>query len=142
MKGKKTTNSERRRNMKESEVERRKIFRELLTHLRAGYSVDCFAILSDTMIKTCLDTYPKEFVREDFEDALRDGKSGWESIGRRQAEGTCLGNSRSWYYNMANRYRWSDRQQVETEHKGQVSVSVINYGASKGSRCSPEGIGA
>ncbi len=127
MKGRKMSAKERREKLESDATERRKVFRELLDHVRAGYSIDCFPALSDTSIRNYLNLYSKEFIREELEDALRDGKRGWEDIGRRQANGSCLGNSRSWYYNMANRYGWREKLEVEAEHKGSVSVSVISY---------------
>ena len=74
-----------------------------------------------------LKNYKEEFCEEELALALRDGKQGWESIGRRQSEGTCLGNSRSWYYNMAARYKWSDRMHIESETKGTLNVNVVQY---------------
>ena len=102
----------------ESPERRAAVFRELCQHVIAGYSVECFGALSPASVKDCFEKYPEEFDREEYEQAIRDGQLGWEKIGRQQATGSCVGNSRSWYYNMANRYGWSDRQRVETEHKG------------------------
>lgn len=106
---------------------RKKIFDLLLEHLRDGYSIDCFSFLSDTTIYQYLKTYKDEFVEEDLIIALREGKEGWEDIGRRQSLGTCLGNSRSWYYNMSARYKWSDRMHIDSETKGTLNVNVIQY---------------
>lgn len=131
MKGRKLTAVERRVKVENSAIERRKVFAELLKHLQAGYSLDCFGPLSETSIKSYLKLYPKEFVWEDLEQALRDAKSGWEDLGRRQANGSCLGNSRSWYYNMVNRYGWRERHEVEAEHKGSVNVNVVSYRSNK-----------
>ena len=75
--------------------------------------------------------YPEEFPREEIELALVKGKEMWERIGLRQANGTCLGNSRSWFYNMANRYGWREKLDVEAEHKGEISVNVISYASQK-----------
>ena len=87
--------------------------------------------MSPNTIKRYLEAYKEEFVQEELEDAMREGKQTWEDIGHKQATGNCLGNSRTWYYNMSNRYGWSDRQHVETEHKGAVSVNVISYATQK-----------
>lgn len=138
MKGKKLSAKEKRELLTSSKVERAKTFKELLAHLRAGFSLDCFPALSDVSIRTYLKTYPEEFVEEEFVQALRDGKLMWEGIGHRQAQGTCLGNSRSWYYNMANRYGWREKVDLQAEHSGTVNVNVVSYASNKRSTDTPE----
>lgn len=132
-KGKKLTSLERRALLDSSPSERRACFKRLLNHVRQGYSLDCFSDLSLNSILEFLKSYPLEFPAGELEDAKRDGKQGWEAIGRRQSDGTCLGNSRSWYYNMSNRFGWRDKIDVEAEHKGSVNVNVVNYASKKSS---------
>ena len=131
MKGKKITNRERVARLAEDKNERRKIFKELCEHVERGLSLESFAPLSDVSVKKYLNLYPEEFIQEEFEEARRKGRDWWENIGRRQAMGDCLGNSRTWYYNMANRYGWREKIDIEAEHKGQVSVNVISYATQK-----------
>lgn len=133
MKGKKLSTKERIAKLEQNKIERRKIFKELCEHVAAGYSLDCFGPLSIVSIKGYIKTFPEEFIQEELDDALRKGKVFWEDIGRRQARGDCLGNSRTWYYNMANRYGWREKLEVEAEHKGQVNVNVISYASRKAS---------
>ncbi len=111
----------------ESAIARRKTFMELRKHVEAGYSMDCFGDLSDVSIEKFLKDYPEEFVMTELMESMRKGKLKWENIGERQANGSCLGNSRSWVYNMINRYKWSDRLQVEAEHKGAIAVNIVSY---------------
>jgi hypothetical protein len=134
MRGKKLTAKERRAKLESDKNERRKIFKELCEHLSRGLSLDCFSPLSEKSIKTYLNSYPEEFVEEELVEAMRKGKQYWEELGSRQANGSCLGNSRTWYYNMANRYGWREKLEVEAEHKGQVNVSVISYATQKASQ--------
>lgn len=136
MKGKKMTASERVAKLEADKVERRKVFKELIAHIEAGYSLDCFPAISDVTVRKYMKVYPDEFIEEEIVTALRKGKLGWEEIGKKQATGQCLGNSRSWYYNMVNRYQWHEKSQVETEHKGQVNVNVVSYASSKPSHTS------
>lgn len=131
MKGKKLSHAEFVAKLDRESTERKKLFKQLCDHVATGYSVDSFYLVGDTTIDRFFKTYPEDFVREDFELAKRKGKANWESIGYRQSTGECLGNSRSWYYNMANRYGWKEKLDVEAEHKGNVNVSVINYATSK-----------
>jgi hypothetical protein len=106
-------------------------FRKLLSHLRAGNSIDCFGPMSEKTIWEATKKYPETWKLEEIEIALRDAKEGWEKIGRQQALGTCIGNSRSWFYNMSNRYGWSDKQKVETSGNSQLQVSIVNYSSTK-----------
>jgi hypothetical protein len=111
----------------DSPTERLKVFNALCKHLEQGYSMDCFDELSEGTIKKYFDVYPEEFDSERLSEALRNGKRFWESVGRKQACGECLGNSRSWYYNMANRYGWRERLDATVEAKGTLQVSVVSY---------------
>lgn len=133
MKGKKLSVKERMAKLEGDKTERRKIFRELCEHVGQGYSLDSFAPLSKTSISSYLKLYPEEFCQEELDNAMRQGRDWWEGIGRRQASGDCLGNSRTWFYNMANRYGWREKLEVEAEHKGQVSINVINYASQRAS---------
>lgn len=140
MKGKKLTAGERINKLENDAVERRKIFKELLAHLEQGLSLESFGPLSANSIRKYLNLYKDEFVQEELEEAQRKGRSFWESIGKRQANGECLGNSRTWFYNMANRYGWREKLEVEAEHKGQVSVNVISYASREASQDNEENI--
>lgn len=133
MKGKKLTHKEKMQKIESSAMERHKIFRELCTHIRTGYSLDCFGPLSETTIKSFLKRFPDEFIEEQLHEAVRDGKGYWESLGRKQSDGSCLGNSRSWFYNMANRYNWSEKAKIEAEHSGNLNVNIVNYARAKSS---------
>ena len=117
---------------------RERLFKEICKHIASGYSIDCFFHLDHQTISKYLDIYPKEFVRVELEQAKRAGKRAWEDIGRAQSNGECLGNSKSWYYNMCNRYGWTDKVETKIDHAGQIAVQVINYTRSKESTDSRE----
>jgi hypothetical protein len=134
MKEKRMTSLERGHEIAKDAELRARIFDRLCKHVAAGYSLDCFEELSILSIRKYLELYPEEFVGEELECAMRKGKQYWEGLGRRQADGTCLGNSRTWYYNMSNRYGWNEKQQIETDNKHQVSVNVISYANQKASQ--------
>lgn len=130
-KGKKLTHKETINKLETDKAFRKQIFKGLLDHIRKGSSLDCYGPLSESSIRTYIKAYPDEFVGAELELAQRDAKDYWEGLGRRQAEGTCLGNSRSWYYNMSNRFGWSDRQRVDVDAKHEISVSVVSYASKK-----------
>lgn len=131
MKGKKMTHSERKLKLEFDKTERRKVFRELLIHLQKGLSLQCFGPLSDSSIYEYCKKYPEEFNQQELQEAIRDGRDWWENIGRSQANGSCMGNSRTWFYNMANRYGWRDKLDVESDNKHALNVNVVSYASSK-----------
>ena len=131
MKGRKMTIKEKRIQMLTDPQLRKKIFKELCDHVAEGYSVDCFSGISKDTLKLYLKDFPQEFDQEQLNEAILDGQHWWETIGKRQSSGDCLGNSRTWQYNMINRYGWRDKIEVEAEHKGTVNVNVISYAQSK-----------
>jgi hypothetical protein len=132
MKGKKINAKERIENLRINKDARKAVFKELITHVKSGLSMDCFGPLSENTISLFLKDFKEEFIQEDLDDAIRHAKGYWEGLGRAQANGTCMGNSRSWYYNMAQRYGWRDKIDIQAEHKGSVEVSIVNYaGATK-----------
>lgn len=131
MRGKKVSTLEKARRLSEDAGERRRVFLELCKHVGNGYSLDCFETLSIATIKRYLEIYKDEFVEEELEKAMRKGKLVWENIGHRQSNGTCMGNSRTWYYNMSNRYGWREKIDVEAEHKGNINVSIVSYANAK-----------
>ena len=133
MKGRKATYKERVSKIEADKSERRKVFEKLLAHLRRGYSLESFAELSTVSIRKYINLFKEEFVEEELDEAMRQGRLAWEDIGHKQATGACLGNSRTWYYNMANRYGWRDKLDLQAEHKGQVAVSVVSYASQKSS---------
>lgn len=134
MRGKKLTNKEIKAKLQQCKNMRKQVFKELLRHVDQGYSLDCFPPISETYIKELMTAFPEEFCLDELKDAMRRGKVYWEDIGHRQAQGTCLGNSRTWYYNMANRYGWREKLEVEAEHKGTVNVNVVSYATAKASQ--------
>lgn len=134
MKGKKMTVKERLEKLERDKNERRKIFKELCDHVSEGLSIESFAGLSDRHFYRLAKMYPDDFDEEELYMAKQRGRDYWERIGQRQANGSCLGNSRTWYYNMANRYGWREKLEVEAEHKGSVNVNVVSYASQQARR--------
>ena len=131
VKGKKLSHKERKDKLERDETERRRLFKALCAHVGQGLSIGSFSECHDDTLRDMLKRFPHEFDREELEIALREGKKWWETVGKNQALGTCMGNSRTWYYNMTNRYGWTDKAQIDTNVKGEVSVSVISYASKK-----------
>ena len=131
MKGKKVNASERKSKLHAESQYRRQIFKEMIDHILRGRSLDCFYAMSEDLIKEFTKLYPLEFKLDEIIEAQRSAKDHWESIGHNQALGTCLGNSRSWYYNMSNRYGWTDKVDVKSKSEGTISVNIVNYSSKK-----------
>lgn len=138
MKGKKLTVKERMERLENDPVFRRSMFKDFLAHIERGMSADCFADLSIESVKDFMSRYPNEFDKDAYQDSCRKAKGMWEDMGYRQGNGECYGNSRSWFYNMANRYGWRDKIEVDAEVKGSLNVNVVNYAASKPSKSTSE----
>jgi len=103
------------------------LFKSLLQHVSGGYSVDSWSGLNTSVLYTLMEKYPDEMPKDELDNALIEGKDSWERLGTEQANGSCTGNSRTWYYNMSNRYGWRDKVDVKSESSGQVQVNVVNY---------------
>lgn len=131
MKGKKLTYKERVVKLESDSNERRRVFKALLDHVGRGFSLESFSELSPNSIKKYLNMYKEEFDGEELEEAQRKGREAWEDIGQRQANGQCLGNSRTWFYNMSNRFGWRDKIDIAAEHKGNIAVNIVSYATSK-----------
>ena len=129
MKGKKQSYKDKVARLRENAGERGKTFKNFCQHIELGYSKDCFGELSVHHLEEMFQKYPLEFDVEEYKLAKQKGKAYWESLGRRQADGTCLGNSRTWFYNMSMRYGWSDKIEVKAEHKGALAINIVNYGS-------------
>lgn len=114
---------------------RGEMFNKYLSHIEQGLSLDCFGLISKKLIDELIEKYPEEWCKDDIERSFEEGKRSWEVLGRKQADGTCLGNSRTWFYNMSHRYKWSDRVDITSQNNHAVSVNVVNYSTKK----SPQG---
>lgn len=134
MKSKKLSRYERQKLIESDAQYRREIFERLLKHTREGFSLGSFDEVSEATVKRYFEKYPEEFVLEEYEEALRSGMHFWEGIGKKQATGDCLGNSRTWYYIMANRYGWREKVDVKADHSGEVKVQVVSYASQKPSQ--------
>jgi hypothetical protein len=121
------TYRERRNALEDDEQYRTWIHKKLLAHLREGLSAQCFGIIDKTTMAEAIKNHPESFDLREIEHAIDEGQAMWEKLGHAQANGKNLGNSRTWYYNMSNRYGWSERSKQEIDSKQAVTVSVVSY---------------
>lgn len=121
------TYKEKKEALKDDENYREWIKEKLLQHLREGFSIESFGILAASTLKECIKNHPETFDIVEIESAMNEGQANWERLGYAQANGKNLGNSRTWFYNMANRYGWSERSKVDVDAKQAVTVQVVSY---------------
>lgn len=127
MKGKRISPREYKARLEVDENHRSQCFRDLLKHIEDGYGISCYEKISHLEIQDMIKRFPNEFDEEALFESMRKANMFWEDIGKRQANGTCMGNSRSWYYNMVNKYGWREKVEVEATHKGAISVNIVSY---------------
>lgn len=99
----------------------------LCAHLAEGLSMQCFPSISRNFLATLIKDYPEDFDKDMLDAAMVDGQEWWERLGSDQANGKNVGNSRTWYYNMSNRYGWCDKVDLKAKHEGSLNVSIVNY---------------
>lgn len=138
MKGKKLSLKEKLTKLEDDKKERQRICKAFCQHLEEGLSRACFAEVHIQTLERYMKAYPEDFPQEEIDLAASKGQQTWERIGKKQSTGECMGNSRSWYYNMANRYGWREKIELEAEHKGQVNVNIVSYASRKDSSDTPE----
>lgn len=66
----------------------------------------------------------KEF-KQAYEQGLLLSQAWWERLGRAGSLGSQKINPATWIFNMKNRFKWTDRNQVETT--GDVKVTKVNF---------------
>ena len=115
----------------QSQTKRQRVCKELKKHLAEGLSINCFTGCGGRLLQRLIKEFPEDFDLEDIDYAKDKGMNWWEKLGKSQASGENCGNSRTWFYNMSNRYGWSDKVDLKADIKGNVNVSVVNYGTPK-----------
>lgn len=106
---------------------RKELFLSLCEHLSQGLSIQCFSKVAPRFLKEVMTKFPEDFPQDVIELAITDGQDWWENLGKDQSNGKNPGNSRTWYYNMSNRYGWCDKVDLKAKHEGSLNVSIVNY---------------
>lgn len=125
--GKKQSYKEYTQLLESDQKERQKLFKAFLAHLKEGLSPEAFYLVSFQRLKDLLQRYKNEFDEEEIQISCQEGRDWWERLGKAQANGQNLGNSRAWWYNMVHRYGWSDKVEVKATHDGTVNVNIVSY---------------
>lgn len=99
----------------------------LIDHMASGLSFESFGAVTNTCEKTL---YNWEAAHPDFLQAKGVGltkcRSFWESLGVAGSSGHLPGfNSSAWKFNLQNRFKWTDRQDVTSGDKPTNPAQVI-----------------
>lgn len=100
-------------------------YRKLLTHLRAGYSLDCFEEMSPQDIERAFLDFPHVYKRAEVDKAIRAGAKYWQDIGVRLSTGDIQGSQATYSLIMKHRYGYKDRDTQEIKHAG--TISIVDY---------------
>jgi hypothetical protein len=93
--------------------ERKAAHKKYCKHLAAGYSKDTFQADRHTM-KRYMEKYPKDFIKEEIEEAYREGLHELEVVGKAGMMGKIKNfNAASWIFTMKNKMDWTDSQKVD-----------------------------
>lgn len=106
-----------------TKLQRKKLLTEYLIHISSGYSDKSFTLCDmDTFVNYC-NKYPNDFPTDMIEKGRRERMFFWEKIGIEGTTGKLHGyNSRSWEFNMKNRFKWSEK--IELESRGNIVTSI------------------
>lgn len=97
----------------------------LIQHMSQGYSFETFGALVNTHRAVLYDWVKKH---TEFDDAKRQAtemcQQFWERKGIENLE-TKHFNSSVWIFNMKNRFRWNDNQEIKVETKSEITADPI-----------------
>lgn len=106
-----------------STFERKRLLKEYLKHIRSGFSDKSFALCDMDTFQSYCEKYPNDFPTDMIDHARRERLLFWEKIGIDGTMGIIRNfNSRSWEFNMKNRFRWSEK--IEVDNKGNIVTSI------------------
>lgn len=106
--------------------QRKKLLNDYIEHISAGFSDKSFIPCDmDTFSEYCK-RYPNDFPTDIIEQNRRKRLLFWERIGIEGTTGKLAGyNSRSWEFNMKNRFKWSEKIEVESTGNVVTSISFV-----------------
>lgn len=106
---------------------RRQIFDLYKEHRSKGLSKDSFPECDFSTLKDMIARHTDEFKEEELSAIERNYLRFWEQIGIDGAKGGKDFNAPGWIFNMKNRAKWKDRQEVvgDSENPFEVKISII-----------------
>lgn len=87
--------------------DRQALCKAYIDHVESGLSDECFPECDPQTLRQYVADFPVDFDTNAMERASRNRQLFWEKTGRDGTVGKIKGfNSRSWQFNMANRFDW------------------------------------
>lgn len=108
----------------------------LIDHMSTGLSYNTFVVVA----KVNLDTlYEWEKQHPEFSEAKKEAfahaQSYWERLGQALVTGVTKGSAAAWIFNMKNRFKWTDRQDITSGGneipRPQVIIQIPKNGREK-----------
>ena len=116
-------------NMKFKTPESRKVVcASYIAHVESGLSDECFPDCDMDTFHRYERDFPEDFPTDLLDQARRIRRLFWERAGRDGTIGKIKGfNSKSWQFNMMNRFMWNDRRQddVNFQRDGAADLAAI-----------------
>ena len=103
--------------------ERQDLCRRYCGHIEKGYSDESFPDCDIDTLKRYITEHPEDF-GADVGRSKRLRQLFWERAGVAGTLGQIKGfNAKSWTFNMQNRFRWADRQDVASDNKMNITIT-------------------
>lgn len=97
---------------------RREFWKDVCDHISQGYSMKSYPRADEDTIYSYSKKFPEDCPIAELDEAKRKSCLFWEKIGLAGATGKVDGfNAASWIFNMKNRFKWTDRQEIDHKSK-------------------------
>jgi hypothetical protein len=92
-------------------------------HMASGLSKDSFLYCDMQTLDRYVKDFPVDFDTKKMDEAERKGRLHWEKMGHEMAV-SGQGNATVWIFNMKNRFKWTDRQDITSDGEKVVGPTV------------------
>lgn len=107
--------------------ERRALSVAYCSHVEQGFSDESFPECDMQTFKCYTEDFPLDFDTVEIEKSQRTRRLLWEKAGLDGMMGRIPGfNATSWKFNMANRFRWRDRNDVTSDEHSLSADAIIS----------------
>lgn len=106
--------------------ERKQLCSEYIAHVESGLSDECFPACDPVTLKKYIQLYPVDFDTDAMIRAKRKRQLFWEEVGRDGTVGKIKGfNSKSWQFNMQNRFGWKEKREEDVNLKNDRAKELM-----------------
>lgn len=131
--------------------ERKKLLDNYVFHVTNGYSDESFVPCDMQTFRRYVRDFPSDFDTDRITEARRQRQLFWENVGRDGTTGSIQGfNASSWKFNMANRFDWREKKDVDhtikerksAEERAKILIEQINENETTGTEPSQKSEGS